>query len=68
MKQNHLSIWFIIGLQLTINGLLITGAGIYDLYFPPKSQTVLENLHPAIWWGAFMLLLGLFYSLKFRRK
>jgi FtsH-binding integral membrane protein len=66
MKENHVSIWFLIGLQLAIFGVLTVGAGIYGLFYPSEQTTVLEDLHPAIWWGAVMLLLGLFYSFKFR--
>ena len=68
MKEHHVSIWFLIGLQLAIFGLLITGAGIYGLIIPPppEQDTVLSNLHPAIWWGAIMFALGVFYTVKFR--
>jgi FtsH-binding integral membrane protein len=68
MKENHVSIWFLIGLQLAIFGLLITGAGIYGYYYPPENPTVLGELHPAIWWGAIMLILGIFYTIAFRPK
>ncbi len=30
--------------------------------------TVLSNLHHAIWWGVFIFLLGLFYTIKFWPK
>lgn len=66
MKENHVSIWFLIGLQLSIFGILIAGSGIYDLIVPPANPTVLGNLHPAIWWGAIMLVLGIFYTVKYR--
>jgi len=62
MKEHHVSIWFLIGLQLAIFGLLITGAGIYGLFHPPDQTIVLADLHPAIWWGAIMFALGLFYT------
>jgi hypothetical protein len=65
MKENHVSIWFLIGLQLALYGILILGAGVYGIYHPPEKPTVLENLHPAIPWGAIMLVLGIFYALKF---
>jgi len=67
MKEHHVSIWFLIGLQLTIFGVLIAGAGIYGFFFPPppEQQTVLANLHAAIWWGGIMLVLGLVYTFKF---
>jgi hypothetical protein len=68
MKEHHVSIWFLIGLQLTIYGLLIVGSGIYVYFNPPDQPTVLGELHPAIWWGAIMLALGLFYTGKFRPR
>jgi hypothetical protein len=70
MKENHVSIWFLIGLQLVIFGVLITGAGIYGYFVPPapEHQTVLGGLYPAIWWGFLMLLVGLFYTVKFRPR
>lgn len=70
MKEHQLSIWFLIGLQLTIFGILISGAGIYGAIFPPppEQQTVLANLHSGIWWGAIMFVLGVFYTIKFRPK
>lgn len=68
MKERHVSIWFLIGLQLSIFGILITGAGVYGFLFPPppEQETVLSSLHAAIWWGAIMLVLGLVYTFKFR--
>ncbi|MCE0522919.1 MAG: hypothetical protein LV480_08405 [Methylacidiphilales bacterium] len=70
MKEHHVSIWFLIGLQLAIYGLLITGAGIYGLISPPppEQQTVLAEWHASIWWGGLMLILGVFYTVKFRPK
>jgi len=70
MKEHHVSIWFLIGLQLAIFGVLITGAGLYGYFVPPPAdhQTVLGNLYPAIWWGAIMLVLGIFYAVKFRPR
>jgi hypothetical protein len=64
-EHRHLiSIWFFIGLLLSVYGVLILGSGIYELGKP--SDVVLANLHPAIWWGALMLVLGLIYTLRFR--
>ena len=70
MKESHVSIWFLIGLQLAIFGVLISGVGIYGYFVPPppEHQTVLGNLHAAIWWGALMLLLGIVYTVKFRPR
>jgi hypothetical protein len=32
---------------------------------PPEHQVVLYNLHANVWWGAILLILGLFFSLRF---
>ncbi len=64
-RQGMVSIWFFIGALLLVYGLLITGAGIYELGHP-NPHVVLGELHAGIWWGALLLALGLFYSIKFR--
>ncbi len=64
-RHGSLSIWFFIGLLLTIYGALITGTGLYELTSPPQYPVVLANLHAPIWWGAVLLIIGLFYSIRF---
>lgn len=66
MKEHSVSIWFLIGLQLFLYGVLITGAGIYQFFHPPAQRTVLFELHSGIWWGALMLAAGVFYTVAFR--
>ncbi len=44
---------------------MIFGTGIYELVSPPANQVVLYNLHANVWWGAVLLILGLFFSLRF---
>lgn len=63
--KGFLSIWFFIGVLLTAYGVLITGNGIYNLFVPPERPVVLANLHAGIWWGAVLLAIGLFYTIKF---
>jgi hypothetical protein len=67
MHNTHgsLSIWFFIGVLLTAYGVLITGTGLYELTSPPEHPVVLANLHAPIWWGAVLLLVGLFYFIRF---
>jgi hypothetical protein len=67
MHNTHgsLSIWFFIGVLLTAYGVLITGTGLYELASPPESPVVLANLHAPIWWGAVLLVIGLFYLIRF---
>ena len=60
-----LSIWFFIGVLLTIYGVLITGTGLYELAYPLANPPVLSNLHATLWWGIILLIIGLFYLLRF---
>ena len=53
---------------LTAYGVLITASGIYDYFYPPAHDVVLANLHAAIWWGAVLLVIGLFYTVRFYPK
>jgi hypothetical protein len=65
-KKHFISIWFFIGSLLTVYGVLILGAGIWELFHPPEHRVVLAHLHAAIWWGALMIALGALYVVKFR--
>lgn len=67
MSESKISIWFIIGSLLTVYGIIIFGISIYHLFHPLKdSQVVLNNLHAGVWWGAFLLIIGLVYIILFR--
>ena len=59
------SIWFFVGALLLIYGVLILGAGLYEIAVPPEHPVVLANLHAGIWWGALLIILGVFYSFRF---
>lgn len=65
--RESLSIWFFSGILLLAYGLLILGTGIYELWYPPL-HLALYQLHPAIWWGAIITVMGLFYTIKFRPR
>jgi hypothetical protein len=62
-KDGHLSIWFFVGILLTIYGVLITGAGVYGLSHQPDVK--LANLHADLWWGGLLLVLGLVYVIVY---
>ncbi len=62
-KHHMLPVWFFVGVILLIYGVLILATGIYEFSNPP--QTVLANLHPAIWWGALLAVLGGVYVYLF---
>ena len=66
MQSREISIWFFIGVLLTIYGVMILGYGIWELVTGTTANVVLANLHAPVWWGALMLVLGLLYALKFR--
>ncbi len=66
MHSGHISIWFFIGVLLTVYGALITGYGLVELASGHTANVILASLHAPIWWGAVMLALGLFYALRFR--
>jgi ABC-type transport system involved in multi-copper enzyme maturation permease subunit len=64
-----ISIWFFIGVSLLVNGTLILAAGIYQIANPPVDPgVVLFQLHANVWWGAVLLVIGLFYCLYFRPR
>jgi hypothetical protein len=65
MREREVSIWFFIGVSLLVNGILITTAGVWELFHPPANPVVLFSLHANVWWGAALLVLGLIYCLRF---
>jgi hypothetical protein len=65
MHKTEVSIWFFNGLMLTVYGLMIGGYGVYELISGQTPPVVLANLHPSVWWGGMMLILGVFYCVKF---
>lgn len=65
-NQRKLPVWFFVGVILLIYGVLIFLTGIYELPHPPS--TVLGDLHPAIWWGALLLVIGAIYVYLFRPR
>jgi hypothetical protein len=66
MHSGNISIWFFIGVLLTIYGALIFGYGVYEFATGTLANVVLKELHAPLWWGAGMLVVGLFYSIKFK--
>jgi hypothetical protein len=63
---DSISIWFFIGISLLVNGLLITGAGIYELLNPPQHPEIaLFHVHANVWWGTILFVAGVIYSFYF---
>ena len=65
-RPGMISIWFFIGALLLVYGVLILGAGIYEIATPPEHPVVRADLHAGIWWGALLIVLGGFYAVRFR--
>jgi hypothetical protein len=63
VTNTRVSIWFFIGLLLTVYGVLITGAGFYGLAHPPAVR--LGALHAALWWGLLLVAIGGLYTYVF---
>ena len=68
MHSGRISIWFFIGVMLTIYGAMIFASGLINLATGKLPHVVLANLHAPVWWGGLMLALGIFYCLKFRPR
>jgi len=63
VTNTRVSIWFFIGVLLTVYGVLITGAGFYGLAHPPAVR--LAGLHAALWWGLLLVAIGGLYTYAF---
>ncbi len=67
IENKGISIWFFIGCQLLIYGIIITAANISEAAFHTFGKhVVLGDLHFGIWWGALLVVLGIVYVLQFR--
>ncbi len=51
-------IWFFVGLMLLTIGIIVVLAGIDHIISPRAQQTVLQELHPNLWWGGIMVVVG----------
>ncbi len=60
-------IWYFVGLILFIMGIIIEVNGIYFLINPSADKKVLSNIHPDVWWGGIMIIVGFIYILKNRK-
>ncbi|NWF88901.1 MAG: hypothetical protein HXY50_05490 [Ignavibacteriaceae bacterium] len=59
-------IWYFVGLILLVIGGILLLTGLYMFLFHSESKSVLSSLHPNIWWGATMLVVGLIFIVKNR--
>lgn len=60
-------IWYFVGLMLTAMGVVILASGLFDYSGERTTKTVLSELHPALWWGAVMIVAGIALFLTNRK-
>lgn len=54
-------IWYFVGWMLFLIGILIIIAGFLNLFLQMPSTSVVEAIHPDLWWGSIICLTGIFY-------
>jgi hypothetical protein len=59
-------VWFFVGIIFLVYGVIIIATGLLEIAHPP--QTVLAELHPAIWWGAVILVIGAVFTSRHGRQ
>ena len=62
------SIWYFVGLLLAIMGAIITISAVYSLLSPPAQSRIFSHLHPDLWWGILMLVVGFLFAILNRRS
>jgi hypothetical protein len=61
-----LPVWFFVGVIFVVYGVIILVTGLFE--FPRPPHTELSQLHPAIWWGAVILVVGVYFATRHRRR
>lgn len=61
-----LPVWFFIGLLLLVYGIIISAVGISEYSHPPA--VVLGDKHLTLWGGLLLILIGGFYTIRFRPR
>jgi predicted metal-binding membrane protein len=64
--RTTISIWFFIGILLVFYGAMITAYGAWEFVTGHTADVTLARLHAPLWWGAVLLVAGIFYSVVFR--
>jgi uncharacterized membrane protein len=68
LEKEMRSIWYFIGLLFVVMGGLILISGIYHLISPVEVKTVLYEIHPNVWWGGLMLIVGIIFLFTHKGK
>jgi hypothetical protein len=61
-----LPVWFFIGVLLFVYGVIIFITSLVEWSHPPA--VVLSNLHPGVWGGILLLVIGGLYMVRFRPR
>ena len=62
-KSQIVPVWFFIGLLLVAYGIIITVAGVQQLFRP--ASYALAQYHSGLWGGIVLLMVGSFYTVRF---
>jgi len=67
--KKMISIWFWVGLVLTVYGIIITGTGVYYIFEPAAIAGKIGG-NTNLWWGVIMLVAGVIFMLlgKFEKN
>ncbi|MEI9977734.1 MAG: hypothetical protein WDN23_01815 [Edaphobacter sp.] len=69
VESAELSIWFFCGILMLAYGLVLVVTGLLEVHHPPPDEVLLpwlQRLHPTVWWGVLLTVVGGFYSIRFR--
>ena len=61
--QHTIKIWFFVGILFVAYGILILAAG---LFMETPKEVKMQHLNLQIWWGILLLVVGSFFSIRFR--
>ena len=67
-KMGLKTIWYFVGLVLMSMGVLVFISGIIQLISPTDNGSVLAELHPSLWWGGLMIVIGFIYYITNKNK
>lgn len=62
-KENEakiISIWTWVGMVLGIYGTIVTGAGVYYIFYP-ETKTATAKYNPSLWWGIIMIVSAIIF-------
>jgi hypothetical protein len=69
-RRHMLPVWFFIGILLSVYGaiILVTSLTEWARHTTATQAAVLARLHPGVWGGVVLLVVGGFYALRYRPR